>query len=59
MTKLKHWSDSEYDVAERPSVIQSVEYGKLGKNVCRDAKDRPDEVYDEQGRGFGWRKGCE
>ena len=52
MTKLKHWSDSEYDVAERPSVVQSAEYGKLGKSVCRDAKDRPDEVYDEQGRGF-------
>ena len=59
ISKLKHWSDSEYDVAERPSVVQSAEYEKLGKSVCRDAKDRPDEVYGEQARGFGWRKACE
>ena len=32
---------------------------KLGKSVCRDAKDRPDEVYDKQARGFGWREACE
>lgn len=47
--------DTEDDVAERPPVVQSAEYeDKLGKCVCRDAKDRPDEVYDEQTRGFGW-----
>ena len=63
--KQKHLSnciecDTEYDVAERPSVVQSAEYeNKLGKSVCRDTKDWPDEVYDEQARGFGWREACE
>ena len=59
MSKLKHLSDTKYDVTERPSVVQSAEYERLGKSVCRDAKDRPDEVYDEQVRGLGWRKACE
>ena len=52
MSELKHWSDSEYNVVKRPSVVQSAEYEKLGKSVCRDAKDRPDDVYDEQARGL-------
>ena len=57
--KQKHLSngiecDTEYNVAERPSIVQSTEYeDKLGQSVCRDAKGRPDEVYDELGRGFG------
>ena len=33
-------------------------FADVGKSVCCDAKDRPDEAYDEQGHGFGWQKAC-
>ena len=45
---------AEYDVADGPPVVQGAEdEDELGDDVHGDAEERPEEVDDEQGDGFG------
>ena len=49
--------DSKDDVTEGPAVIESPEYeNELRDGICGDAKDRPDQVNDEESGRLRWRE---